>query len=102
MLLRIVVHLSLVILFALTQMGVATHEISHLDDFTQHSQPDKNAPNHQCEQCISHAGIANGLPSQSFNFAITHNVLIPVVSLTSHFVNINHQPYSARAPPVSS
>ena len=99
MLQRFIVHLSLVLLFALTQMGVATHEISHLNDFTQHSQQDKNTPNHQCEQCISHADIADGLASKTFDFAIVHVVSIAFVGFTDHFGNTNYQSYSARAPP---
>lgn len=97
-----IVRLSLVLLFALTQMGVATHEISHLKDFTQHSQQDKNTANHQCEQCISYADIADGLASKTFDFAIVHNDSTAAVSLTSHFVDTQHQSYSARAPPLSS
>ncbi len=103
MLQRFVVHLGLVILFALTQMGVATHEISHFTDLTQHTQQhgqqDKNAPNHQCEQCISHAGIADGLASEAFVFAVESSVSIAAISLTSLFFSTSHQPYSARAPP---
>ena len=102
MLQRLFVHLSLVLLFALTQMNVATHEISHLDDFTQHSQQDKNTPNHQCEQCIGHADIANGMPSLAFNFAIIHSTSIVAVDSRSQFLTTYHQPYSARAPPLSS
>ena len=99
MLQRFIVHLSLVLLFALTQMCVATHEISHLKDLTHHSQQDKKAPNHQCEQCIIHADIADGLASKTFDFAIVHGVSIAFVGFTCHFGNTNHQPYSARAPP---
>ena len=102
MLQRLFVHLSLALLFALTQMNVATHEISHLDDFTQHSQQDKNTPNHQCEQCIGHADIANGMPSQAFNFAIVHSTLITPADSRSQFLTTNHHSYSARAPPLSS
>ena len=100
MLQRLFVHLSLVILFALTQMGVATHEISHLNDLNQHSEQDKSAPKHQCEQCIGHADIANGLASKTFHFAVVHNESIVIDGETSHFVSTHYQAYSARAPPV--
>ena len=63
MLQRLFIHVSLVMLFAFTQMGIATHEISHFADLTQQNQQHKNTQNHQCEQCISYAGIENGVSS---------------------------------------
>ncbi len=100
MLKRFIIHLSLAMLFALTQMGVATHEISHLNDLNQHSQQDKNVPNHQCEQCIAHADLSNGLASQTYDFAIVQSESIAIISETGHFANSQLQNYSARAPPV--
>lgn len=102
MLHRFFVHLSLVVLFAFTQMGIATHEIGHLADLTQQSQQHKNSSNHQCEQCISHAGIENGIGSQVFVFALHQAVSIAPVSLQSHFISTTSQYCAARAPPQSS
>ncbi|WP_232415544.1 hypothetical protein [Methylotenera versatilis] len=99
MLQRMFIHLSLVVLFAFTQMGIATHEISHLADLTQQNQQHKNTPNHQCEQCISHAGIENGLNSQPFVFALQQTISIAPVSLKSYFFSTTSQHYAARAPP---
>jgi len=39
MLQRFAIHLTLALLFAFTQIGVATHEISHITNGSQHSQP---------------------------------------------------------------
>ena len=100
MLQRLFIHFSLVMLFALTQMGVATHEISHLNDLNQHSQQDKNVPNHQCEQCISHADLSNGLASKAYDFAIVRSDSIAIIIETSHFAYTQLHSYSARAPPV--
>lgn len=105
MLHRFFVHFSLVILFAFTQMGVATHEISHFSDLIQHSQPDskskqdKQAPNHQCEQCISHADIESGLAASAFVFAVNQSVSVPVIEAYFSFLHIPYRAYSARAPP---
>ena len=99
MLHRLFVHLSLVVLFAFTQMGIVTHEISHLADLTQQSQQHKNTPNHQCEQCISHAGMESGLASHTFAFALQQAVSIVPVSLESYFFSTTNQHYAARAPP---
>lgn len=99
MLQRFFVHLSLIMLFAFTQMGIVTHEISHLGDLTQQNQQHKNTSNHQCEQCISHAGIESGLASQVFVFALQQAVLIAPVSLKSYFFSTTSRHYAARAPP---
>jgi len=99
MLHRLFIHVSLVVLFAFTQMSIATHEISHLADLTQQSQQHKNTPNHQCEQCISHAGIESGLAPQTFAFALQQAVSIVPVSLESYLFSTTSQHYAARAPP---
>lgn len=99
MLHRFFVHLSLVILFAMTQMGVATHEISHYADLVKQSQQDQNTPNHQCEQCLSHAGVANGLKPHIFVFNVEHSVSIISIKLANHFSSTSFHSYSARAPP---
>lgn len=99
MLQRYAIHLALIFLFAFTQVGVATHEISHLTDISHHSQQDKKIPAEQCAQCISYAEVASGLELSAF--------IIPVISASlittsSHFFSF--QPYlstayAARAPP---
>lgn len=105
MLHRFFIHFSLVILFAFTQIGIATHEISHFSDLIQHSQPnskseqDKQTPNHQCEQCISHADIESGLAESAFVFAINQFVSLSASELYFSFFNLPNRTYSARAPP---
>lgn len=99
MLHRLFIHVSLVVLFAFTQMGIATHEISHLGDLTQQNQQHKNAPNHQCELCISHAGIEGGVSSHPFAFALQQSVSIAPVSSKPYFFSTTSQHYAARAPP---
>lgn len=99
MLQRFIIHFALICLFAFTQMGVATHEISHLTDAGKHSQQDKNSAKEQCGQCISYAKVANGLALPAF--------IIPVFSAdftatTSYFVSFQsylNTAYAARAPP---
>lgn len=104
MLQRYVIHFALILLFAFTQMGVATHEISHLTDANQHSQQDpksqsKQAAAEQCAQCISYAKVASGLQLLAFE--------IPVISAdpiiaTGNFLSFQSaftSAYAARAPP---
>lgn len=99
MLQRFFVHFSLITLFAFTQIGIVTHEISHFSDLAQQSQHDQNKPNHQCEQCLTHAGLTSGLIPQAFVFALAQTVLITTIySKVEFFSTILHF-YSSRAPP---
>ena len=133
MLQRLFVHFSLILLFAFTQMGIVTHEISHFSDFaktdlagsnlagsnlngsnlksanlakqtnqsgsSQQHQQDKNSANHQCEQCIAHAGIANHVPSSQLVFAQTPAGFTASVAQSPYFPSTTYPLYSARAPP---
>jgi len=106
MLHKFFIHFSLVILFAFTQMGVATHEISHLSDFTQkNQQPNqqskqhKQAPNHQCEQCISHADVESAIVANAVLLAFSQSLSASVSSSYFSFFSLPNRAYSARAPP---
>ncbi len=105
MLHKVFIHLCLVILFAFTQMGIATHEISHFSDLTQQTQQDSNSkqdkqtPNHQCEQCLGHADVENGLPISTFVIANNPSVSVPATETYFSFFHLPNRAYSARAPP---
>lgn len=104
MLQRFTIHFALVLIFAFTQMGVATHEISHFVDAAKHGQQDqksqdKNAPAEQCEQCISYAKVASGLQLSTF---VIPAITAGFTATTSHYFSFqpNHSTaYTARAPP---
>ncbi len=88
-------------------MGVATHEISHLSDFNQsdynqknqQSKQHKQAPNHQCEQCISHADVESTLAANAILLAFSQSLSAPVSSSYFSFFSLPNRAYSARAPP---
>lgn len=99
MLQRFALHLAFIFLFAFTQIGVATHEISHFSDVKQHQQQDKNTTAEQCGQCISYTQVAGGLLPQvfvihhfetRFEFNSTDRPNLQPTLLTA---------YAARAPP---
>ena len=102
MLQRAFIHISLILLFALTQMGVATHEISHYTDSQKQHQQDKKHQNSQCEQCLvlSHAANAPLAYSFVFDSAATEHIFFAgnPFSLTLSPTTL----YSARAPPTHS
>ncbi len=101
MLQRLVIHLSLVLLFAFTQMGVATHEISHLTDNKQHQQ-DQNNHENQCGQCLSysHTAVADLAPTFTFQVAPAERIFVARESSNSFSATSTF--YSARAPPTTS
>ncbi|WP_049764496.1 hypothetical protein [Methylotenera mobilis] len=104
MLQKFIVNLSLALLFALTQIGVATHEISHITNGTQHSQTSeksqqKSTVAEQCAQCISYAKIASGVLATPIIIPISQPGLIATSSKPSSFQLYASSPYSARAPP---
>lgn len=104
MLQRYVIHLALIFLFAFTQLGVAAHEISHLNNKHQHSQSDpqsqsKHAPAEQCSQCISYAKVANGLALAEF---VIPEIDSAITSQPTYFFkqfSRTSTAYTARAPP---
>ena len=104
MLQRYVIHFALVFLFAFTQMGVATHEISHLTDANQHTRQDsKSQPKHsaaeQCSQCISYAKVASGLALADFVIPEIDAGITPVPAYFFSPFTSTTTAYTARAPP---
>lgn len=104
MLQRYVIHLALVFLFAFTQMGVATHEISHLTDPGKHSHQDpksqsKQVAAEQCSQCISYAKVASGIKLSTFEIPVISADPIAVTGQLLSFESAFTSAYAARAPP---
>jgi hypothetical protein len=101
MLKRFGLHIALIFLFAFAQIGAATHEISHIQDYTKHNQQHKNTHSEQCGQCISFAKIASGLASQSFTLPILPASFIGSTQLTTQTLSQTYTAYAARAPPLT-
>ena len=109
---RFSIHVALIFLFAFAQIGAVTHEISHVEDLTKHSQhsqnnldPSKqnqNTHNEQCAQCISFAKIAGGLVTQTFVFPTLQISFIVSAQLSAQPTFNLHTAYAARAPPQNS
>ena len=99
MLQRIFIHLSFILLFAFTQMGVVTHEISHLTKPAQQTQPDKNSAAETCGQCIAYAQTASGVPAQTFVIPQSLAQFQLATAYVAQLESVLTSPYSARAPP---
>jgi len=100
MLQRIFIHISLILLFAFTQMGVATHEISHLADSKQ--QQDQHGHENQCSQCLSYSHAASTPLAYAFTFIVTPTKPLFVASNPASTSTDSSYFYSARAPPLTS
>ncbi len=102
MLQRFLIHFSLVLLFAFTQMGIATHEISHFSDNNNQTQQGKNSHGSQCEKCTSYANAAASGLAHAFVFNVAHTVNSFEAGYQADFQSTPHLAYSARAPPHST
>lgn len=98
---RAVIHFLLVFLFAFTQMGVATHEISHYSDPAKHSQQDKNSPTDQCGKCVSYAQVGSGLQAQSYTLPTFEAQFQTASHYSFHVFTLHRTVYAARAPPLT-
>lgn len=104
MLQRYVIHFALIFLFAFTQIGVVTHEISHVTDAASHSQQEQKSPvkhtaAEQCEQCIHYAKVANGLALSDFTVPVIGPDAVATVSYSTNSQSRFSCAYSARGPP---
>lgn len=102
MLRRLWVHFCLVLLFACVQMGVVTHEISHVAYPQKHSQTDKNTGSEQCEQCIAYAQGAHGVLGNDFQITPQATQHVISAEYVAYLASVLSSPYSARAPPSTS
>lgn len=99
MLKRAFTHLSLVLLFAFTQMGVVTHAISHIGDNHSHQKQEQNNTENQCGQCLSLSHVENANLTPIFDFELTPSDNTFAVSTLPSFTSSATTFYSARAPP---
>ena len=99
MLKRYAVHFALIVLFAFTQIGLAAHEISHVNEFNQHSQQDKKAAAEPCAQCLSYSQVAGAIVPDGI--ALAHFDASFSLHASQHFNALSKSPsaYAARAPP---
>ncbi len=100
MLKRYAVHFALIVLFAFTQIGLSTHEISHVNELSQHSQQQhKKAATEPCAQCLSYAQVSGAIVPDGLSLA---HFEASFSLQTAKLFNTPGKPlsaYAARAPP---
>ncbi len=102
MLRRFYVYFVMSLLFAMAQTGIATHEISHIKELTQQSQPDKKQGNEPCALCISIAHAAGAL-THTPQWQLPPTVNSPPLTVAGiEVLSPCFAVYSARAPPVNT
>lgn len=91
---------SLCLLFAFTQIGLVTHEISHLNANSQHNHHDQHTPSDPCSQCLAYAQSETSHLSQLAGISITAFTFDFGLPNLSQPKLASHYHYSARAPPL--
>lgn len=99
---KVVVHLSLLVLFAFVQFGLTTHELSHYaSSAAGQSQKDKSSAAEQCSLCIGLSHVAHGMASTAIQVLATLPVFVLAIYVIVRTTTLQATPYLARAPPLS-
>lgn len=99
MLKRFYVYFLLAMLFAVTQTGVVTHEITHIKELAQHSQSDKHQSKDQCRLCVAYSHLV-GVMTQALQWSLPELSYLAVISaLAISILGPTLAVYAARAPP---
>jgi hypothetical protein len=99
MLHRITLSLWLIVLFAFTQIGAVTHEISHYNAPTQQTHQDQHTAPDQCSQCITVAHAASGVLANAVTPLSTLAQFQLISTYSVQTTSAHSVAYSARAPP---
>lgn len=101
MLKRFYIFVLLSMLFAASQISLAAHEISHLNDLASQSQPDsKHTGSEPCTLCLGLSVMAGALPTAGFVCPIVVGTQSAYTFNTPSFVQPFARAYAARAPPI--
>lgn len=99
---NVLISMMLLVLFAISQTGIAMHEVTHIDSDAAHTQSDskdQNTSQEHCDHCIAKASSDTAsIPpviSLFFSFGQHQLATIAVANLTSRLPKL----YSPRAPP---
>lgn len=99
---NVLISIMLLVLFAVSQTGIAMHEVTHIDPDTAHTQSDdegQNTTQEHCDHCIAKADSDSGSIPNTVQLSLNNGELqlttIAVANLTSRLPKF----YSPRAPP---
>lgn len=98
---NVLISIMLLLLFAVSQTGIAMHEVTHINDIalTQSDDDDQNTTQEHCDHCIAKADSDSGNISNTLQLSLNvgeHELAtITVANLISRLPKF----YSPRAPP---
>ncbi len=99
---RVLITLMLFVLFAVSQTGIAMHEITHIDPDTAHTQPekqDKNTTQEHCGHCIAKAGSDTADIPLTITLSFSHTQHLLATITVANLISRTPKLYSPRAPP---
>lgn len=100
MLKRFFLYAVMAVLFAFSQTGIVTHEISHYQDQAQQSQPEKDQHGNEiCTLCLSFAHAVGALPATALVFHVLTASDTAFTVLAPTLLPAVQTVYAARAPP---
>lgn len=99
MLRRMILVLTLALLFGTGQQGALMHAVTHLADAQEQQQQDKKHSTSACEQCVAYAKLAGAVPSTAFAIPAAPATYIAASQPLLNAQSIAYRAYSARAPP---
>lgn len=101
MLNRILIHLSLIVLFAFTQIGGAVHAVNHYAEqhHQEQHQQDQGSHEEQCGQCITYSHIADADVTHDYWFSTTPLEQVFSSDAKASHISLTVRFYGARAPP---
>jgi hypothetical protein len=102
MLKRFYIYVLLSMLFAVMQIGMAAHEISHLNDLASQSKTDQHSGAEPCTLCLGLSLIAGAMPSTAFSCPVSVNDETGYTFHSPSIVQPSVSIYAARAPPFLS
>jgi hypothetical protein len=99
MLKQFILNLMLLSLFAITQIGIVTHEISHFNDYEKQNHTDQNVAADQCGQCLAGEQSADGVTTPILLIPASEGAFHFATSTAARLASRLTPTYSARAPP---
>lgn len=95
----IYLSLSMIFLFAFTQIGMPALITSHMMDCHEAQHQDQGNTEHHCEQCLSLSHAADANVAQDFNLGVMDDGYMLVSALPTSIVLTHFFSCSVRAPP---
>ncbi len=93
------IYLSMIFLFAFTQVGVAMHSINHWVDCHEEQHQDQGEAEEACVQCLSISHADGVHLSRDYHLTFTAGRHIFVEDFLAALFAPHHFVYAVRAPP---